>query len=373
MPVRSPWMARRTLLVALSLLSCLPAQADTIRLIDGSSLKDVEVLADQLDGVTYRRKGRSSEERLDAERVLSIEREILPSTVEQAERLVERGAIQEGIALLERFAANPAEAQRARQDWAVAHALERALRLQLAQSELAAAIETANHLQAQAPQSRHVPSALLAKAEAQRALGDTAGAQATLDALRDLIVSRHLAARWSLELDLARLQGYLELPAPARRDRLEEIADQAGSSWPPVRNRARLLEAESFLEGSAPDCSKASELFERILAEPIADGDTLARAHAGLGDCQLHAAEQRLASGADATLDLRAALLSFMRVVVLYPEQRELAAKCMFLAAHACELLGDEASKADARRLIAALLQRHPGSKWAALAQESRK
>ena len=373
MPVRSPWMPRRTFLVALSLLSCLPARADTIRLIDGTSLQDVEVLAEQLDGVTYRRKGRSSEERLDAERVLEIERERLPAALEQAERLVERDAIHEGIALLERFAANPAEAQRAKQDWAVGHALARALHLQVAQGELAAAIETANLLLAQAPPSRHVPSALLAKAGAQRALGDAPGAQATLDALRDLIVSRHLAARWSLELDLARLLGYAELSAPARRNRLAEIAEQAGSAWPPVRNRALLLEAESYLEGSAPDLAKASAHFEQILAEPIADDDLLARAHAGLGECQLQAAEQRLAAGDDAAQALRAATLSCMRVVVLYPEQAELAAKCMFLAARACELLGDEVSTADARRLIAALLKRHPTSKWAALAQESRK
>ena len=366
-------MARRAFLAALSLLPCLPARADTIRLVDGTSLQDVEVLAEQLDGVTYRRKGRGSEERLDAERVLEIERERLPAPLEQAERLVERDAIQKGIALLQRFAANPTEAQRAKQDWAVAHALARAMHLQLAQGELASAIESANLLQAQAPQSRHVPSALLAKAGAQRALGEASGAQATLDALRDLIAARHLGARWSLELDIARLQGYAELSASARRDRLGEIAEQAGSAWPPVRNRALLLEAESFLEGSAPDFANARALFERTLAEPIAEDDTLARAHAGLGECQLQAAEQRLAAGADATAELRAALLSSMRVVVLYREQAELAAKCMFLAARACELLGDEVSKADARRLIAALLQRHPTSKWAALAQESRR
>jgi hypothetical protein len=185
--------------------------------------------------------------------VLTIERADLPPPIQQAERLVERGAIQEGIALLEHFATNPAETQRARQDWALAHALERALRLQLAQGELADAIETADRLQAQPPSPRHVPSALLAKASAQRALGNALGAQTTLDALRDLIVSRQLAARWSLELDLARLQGYAELTLPARGERLEEIADQAGTAWPPVRNRARLHEAESFLEGSAPD------------------------------------------------------------------------------------------------------------------------
>jgi hypothetical protein len=365
-------MAWRGFLVALLLQSGLPARADTIHLIDGSSLEDVEVLAEQLDGVSYRRKGRSGEERLDAERVLSIERERLRPSLEQAERLVERGAIGEGIAQLLRFAATAADAQLAKQDWAVAHALDRALRLQLAQGELGGAIETANLLQAQAPQSRHVPPALLAKAQAQRALGDAPGAQATLDELRDLIVARRLAARWSLELDLARLQGYPELPASARRDRLAEIADQSGSAWPPVRNRARLLAAESYLASPTPDFAKAGELFAEILAEPIAEDETLARAHAGLSDCQLHAARQRLDSGADATADLRAALLSAMRVVVLYPEQAELAAKCMFLAARACELLGDEASKADGRRLLAALLQRHPGSKWAALARESR-
>jgi len=370
MPVSSPRLRRRALLVALSLLPCAQARADTIHLVDGSSLNEVEVLAEQLDGVTYRSKGGSSEQRLDAERVLSIERERMPQALEEAERLVERGSFQEGIAQLGRFAE---EARREKQDWAPAHALERALSLQVAQGQLAAAIETANRLLAQAPQSRHVPSALLAKAGAQRALGDAPAAQATLDALRDLIVSRHLAARWSLELDLARLQGYAELGAPARRDRLAEIADQAGSTWPPVRNRARLLEGESFLEGAAPEFAKASELFAGILAEPIADEDTLARAHAGLGDCQLHAAEQRIEAGGDAGADLRAALLSFMRVVVLYPEQAEPAAKCMFLAARACELLGDETSAADGRRLIAALLQRHPDSKWAALAQESRK
>ena len=367
-------MHRRVVLAALCVLSCPSARADTIHLVDGSSLQDVELVAERLDGVLYRRKGRSIEERVEAERVLSVERERLPAPIEEGERLVERGAIQEGIAQLERVAASPAGAgSRDGQDWAVAHALERALRLQIAQGEYASAIETADLLLAKAPQSRHVPAALLGKAGAQRALGDAVGAQATLDALRDLIAARHLAARWSLELDLARLQGYAELTAAARRERLAEIAVQAGAEWPPVRNRALLLEAESWLEGQAPDFAKSSELFARILAEPIADGEVLARAHAGLGDCQLHAAEQRMASGSDAGADLRKALLSYMRVVVLHPEQAELAAKCMFLAARSCDLLGDDASQADGRRLIAALIQRHPTSKWAARAQESRK
>jgi hypothetical protein len=97
------------------------------------------------------------------------------------------------------------------------------------------------------------------------------------------------------------------------------------------------------------------------------------RAQAGLGDCRLHAAEQRLALGADARRTCERRCFSSCAWSCCYPEQAEPAAKCMFLAARACELLGDEASKADARRLIAALLQRHPTSKWAALAQESRR
>jgi hypothetical protein len=368
-----PSAIRPLALAFCSVVALSAARADTIHLVDGTTLEDVEVLAEALDGVTWRRQGKGGEERLEAERVLAIERVHLPPALEQAERAIQRGSIEQGIELLAQFAASALQgSRRAKQDWAPAHALDRALRLQLAREDFQGAIASADLLWEKLSLSRQVPATLLAKAEAQRALGDAAGAQATQDALRDLIVARRLSERWTLELELARIQGYAELTAQARRDRFGEIADRA-SAWPPVRNRARLLEAASLLDGERPDFSAARALLAEILASPIADDATLAAANAGLGDCLMQAASEKLESGADASADLRAALLAYMRVVVLHADQSAVAAKCTFLAARACDQLGDGVSKANARRLRAALIQRHPNSAWAAEARNLRR
>lgn len=352
----------------------LVAGADTIRFTDGSALAEVEVLAEQLDGVTYRRKGRSNEERAEAARVLSVERDALPAELERAERAIERGAFVEAIEQLRQFAAGGIESsQRDVPAWAAAHALDRLLRLQAGLGDHDGAIATADLLQARLPHSRHVPSALIEKARAQRSKGDGAAAQATLDALRDLIVARRLSERWTLELELARVEGYADLAAQARRDRLEEISARAGSAWPPVRNRARLLAGESSLADPKPAFEDARERFESILADPIADARTLAGAHAGLGDCLFRAASAKAEAGLDAKADFDAALLSYMRVVVLFGDEASYSARCTLLAARVCDFLSDDVSRANARRLYAAVVQRYPGSPWAAEARNSRK
>jgi hypothetical protein len=350
------------------------AGADTIHFVDGSALREVEVLAEQLDGVTYRRKGRSSEERAEAERVLAVERDVLPAALAQAERGIERGAFPAAIEQLRQYAVDALQSpKRDVPAWAAGYALDRALGLQAGLGDHDGAIATADMLQAKLPQSRHVPAALLAKASVQRAKGDAAAAQVTLDALRDLIVSRRLSERWSLELELARIEGYAELADSARRDRLREIAERAGSAWPPVRSRARLLEAESCLAAPEPDAERARGLCAAILADPIADARTLAGVHACLADCSLRSAGGKLEAGLDARAELEAAVLSAMRVVVLYDDQLGYAARCTYLAARASELLGDEVSQANARRLWAALAQRFPGSPWAVEARNSRR
>lgn len=345
------------------------ARADVVYLVDGSTLVDVDVQAETLTGVTYRQKGKNDLQTVAPDQVLSIEYKRVPSTIDEADGLARDGALEDAIDRYEEFVAGieSGENKRDRQAWAPAYALQRAIELRTSLGDAEGVIKAVDALLAKAPDSRHVPAALLAKAEAHKALGRDAQATQALDDLRAMIEAKGLSKRWTLELQLAEVLLNPDSRGQAKRDRLVEIAGQAEKAYPGVANRARVSEGQTYLEGTKQDFAAARKVFEKILADPKADDDTLAGAYTGMGDCLFHeAASKPGADGAPAPKELEDALMAYMRVAVNYRDQTRYAAKAMFFAGRIFDLLGEsDVNKANARRLYGAVMQNYPGSEWA--------
>lgn len=353
------------------------ARADVLYLVDGSTLTDVEVETETLQGVTYKQKGKSEPQTVAPDQVLSIEYRRVPSLLDEANGLARDGALEDAIVRYNEFVESieSGENKRDRQAWAPAYALQRVMELRASLGDAEGVIKAADALLAKAPDSRHGPAAVLAKAEAQKSLGKDAQVRQALDDLRAMIDAKALSKRWSLELELAEVLYNAELKGQAKRDRLIEIAGQAGKTYPAVANRARVSEGETYLEGGKQDFASARKTFEKILADPKADDATMAGAYTGMGDCLFHeAAGKSQQGGAPAKEELEAALLAYMRVAVNYRDQTRYAPKAMFYAGRTFDLLGeDDNSKASARRLYSAVIQNYPGSEWAREASNFRR
>jgi hypothetical protein len=220
------------------------------------------------------------------------------------------------------------------------------------------------------PDSRYVPYAYLARAEAQRLSDKGPQAIATLAEFRALIDAKGLARRWSLEVDLGTVLSDSGLKGQAKRDRLIEIGSAAGNEYPTVRNRAQVAEGESYLEGQTKDFDAARKVFLRIAENPRADRATLAGAYTGLGDCLFQQAVDQQKAKADPAANLEAALESYLRVVVIYKEQARYVPKAMFYAGRVFEFRGDDECKGYARLMYRRVLQRYGESTWAGEARK---
>lgn len=372
-PLRS---AVLTALLAAAPLA-LSARADVIYLVDGSTLNDVDIESEALAGVTYKQKGKSEVQTVEPDKVLSIEYRRLPALLDEANGLAREGALNDAI---ERYNAyvdgiESGEIKKDRQAaWAPAYALQRVIELRTSLGDAEGVVKAAEALLAKAPDSRHAPAAQLAKAEALQAQGKGGPAGQALEDLRTMIDAKALSKRWALELELAQVLFDEKLKGQDKRDRLIEISGQAGKAYPGVANRARVSEGETYLEGGKQDFAAARKVFDKILADPKADDETLAGAYTGMGDCLFHEGAGKSQGGTPAKEELEAALMAYMRVAVNYRDQTRYAPKAMFYAARTFDLLGDEGNnKASARRLYTTVIQSYPGSEWAREASNFRR
>jgi tetratricopeptide (TPR) repeat protein len=229
----------------------------------------------------------------------------------------------------------------------------------------------ADLLIAKAPESRYVPFAYLAKAGAQRDLGKAKEAAETAGALKALVQSKALSDSFRMQAELleAEIGG---LAASKRRDRFIEIGGQAGSTHPVVRNRARVLEAETYLEGESKDYSKARKIYEAVTKDPKADAPTLAGAYTGMGDCLFQEAVEKLRSNGDASAILKDAVLNYLRVVIVYKDQTRYVPRACFQAGKVFEFMGEE-NRPNAMTMYRKVVQEYPTSEWATKAKDSRR
>ncbi|QDU69723.1 tetratricopeptide repeat protein [Engelhardtia mirabilis] len=363
--LRTSLAAAVTLLVAAQTVG-----ADTITLVDGRKIADVTIQSEELAVVRYRQ--RNDREEVPTHQVLRIEYDRLPQAIDEADALVAEGQVEQALVELGYYvdaslSTNPDK----RFPWGPAAAAKRAVEINASSNKLAATQAAASDLIARFPESRHVPDAYLAKAEAQVQSGDRESARATLTGLTELAKSRGLSDRYTLaaQVELAAIDG--DRSGAKRIEALEQLEAQAGSTYPTVRDRALVAQGEVYLElANANPAERAAHLdsartvFEQALESDGALPATRAGATVGLGDCNFLPA-----SVANDAAGLQRAQMLYLRVVVLYGDEARYASKATFHAGSCflqlADLNQDEQAKARGRRMMREVQRRYPDSVWA--------
>jgi hypothetical protein len=339
------------------------AAADTIIKVDGSQESNCTVVSESLTEVVYKEEGKSAKKKVAAENVLRVEFSRFPDQVDRAEMAVADDQIPDAVADLEEFVAGVVESGKPnrKHPWSGPYAMARLIELNTTMGRWDEVVKAADTLISKAADSRYVPGAYLAKAEALGQQDKSKDAGKVLDDFMELIRSKGLSDGLGLECQLAQIVLDPALKGRSKRDRLAALSGEAGSSFPVVRNRADVAEAESHLESKA--YGAAEELFGRVISDPKADERTLAGAYAGLGDCLFQRSGKEGAGTKDAVL--RRALLAYLRVVVVYRDQTRYVPRAMFYAGRVFDQFEDDASKDHAQKMYRAVRRTYPGSKWA--------
>lgn len=360
-----------------ALLLSSAALADRIHTTDGKTLDEVEIVNETLSGVLYKAKGKSGEQSVPADQVLRVEfTSKVPGLIDSAHSDLNDGNLESAAGSFEDFAESVLSGnnKKDRQAWAPAYALYRAIETNQAiasKESFEKVIALADQLITKCPESRYVPQAYVAKAGAQRDLAKGKDAAETIGMLKGLVQSKALSDAFRLQAELLEVE-ISSLKGQQKRDRLIEIGGQAGSQYPMVRNRARVLEAETHIEGENKDFAKARKIYEAVIKDPKADEGTLAGAYTGMGDCLFQEAVDKLRANGDASAILKDAVLNYLRVVVVYKDQTRYVPRATYQSAKVFEFMG-EANRPNARKMYSSVIQKFPGSEWAAKAKDSRK
>jgi tetratricopeptide (TPR) repeat protein len=353
---------------SLALLSGLSI-ADTIYLLDGKSLTEVKVTEETFKDVAY--KDGSKKKTIKTDSVLRIEFSAKSPLVDRADTAAADGQLLEAIddltVYVEGFISS---GRQPRYKWEPAYAMFRLVELNAIVGDLENLLKSADLLIEKVPESRFVPKAFLAKAEAQFLSGDSAGAQKTLKDFLNLIQGKTLSRRWQIEQKLASVLFDTSLTGKALRDKLDAISDQAGSEFPLVGNRADVAIGESLV--SSKKFKEAKEIFEGVIESSQAEPRTLAAAYTGLGDCLFKQAVESRDGGQKQEL-LMSAATAYMRVVVVYRDQALYAPKAMFWAGRVFDESSGEDDKDKAQKLYTRLMREYRGTSWADEANAFRK
>lgn len=347
---------------ALALLfSATAADADTIYLVDGTSISDAEVSEETYEKVEYRVDGKRDD--VAASKVLRIEYEEKPPLVDRGDDAANEGDVESAIGDIQTYVdGHLAKGGPDRRfPWAPAYALSRLIELNSSMGNMAGVIAAADQMIANVPDARQVPDAFLAKAEAQFRSNDAAAATATLGELEALAQRVGLPRHWQLEVQLGRVVYDTTKQGKARRDALKSVAVAAGSEFPVVSNRAKTFSGESLVDEEKFD--EAEAVFREVVDSGKADRKTLAAAYTGLGDCLMKRGQE--ADGDEQKDLLKSALLAYLRVVVVYEDQTQYVPKAMFYAARIFDQSEEEESKKRAQELYRKVMFRYEGSRWA--------
>jgi len=345
--------------------------ADTIYLVDGKTIADITIQTEHLLEVTY--KDGNNEKTVASDKVLAIDYDRMPKVLDRAETSVKEGFYEDAAIDFDEYVTEVLDSDKplTRYRWSTAHAMNRLVELSSAVGDHAVTVKAADRLIEKAPDSRHLPSAYLKKAEAVRLLGKAGDAVKIVDQFSAVIADKGLSNRWKLECDLARLIYDDTVQKGQRKKGLEEIVSGAGSKYPVVRNRARVAIGEGYL--AANDLKGAEATFGEVTADPKADDRTLAAAFTGLGDCLYQRGVSLNEAGKDGGEILQQAIISYMRVAVVYKSQVLYTPKAMFYAGRCYAQFQDAQSQEREQRLYTAVLREFAGTTWASEASGFRK
>ena len=367
-PIRTPMRQLRTHF-AKSLLGALlvsAAAADTIYTIDGDTIEDVTVRAEELSTVTYRTAGSKKDKTVSADQVLRVNFSSKPALIDSADSAVEDGAYFPAINDLEEFLVNGAKEAR-KFPWAKAYSVYRVMEINLLIGEYEDAVKAADRVLADAGESRYVPLAHLGKARALFDSGKAADATAAVATLKELADSGKVGARWGLEAEVHQVLFNADLKGSARVTKLTGLVTRAANDFSIVANRARVAAGEASV--TVKDYAGAEKFFRAVLDEPQADSRTLAGAYSGLGNCLYAQAE---GAGSDGAELYREALMAYMRVVVNYELEFAYVPHSMLYAGLCFRGMGGEEDLERATVMLLRVRQRFPGSREAEEAKSLR-
>jgi TolA-binding protein len=355
-----------------------PASADRIYRTSGATIEDCTIVDETLDEVSYKEGGRGKDLSVPSDEVLRVEYERVPPMIGEAIDFLEGDELASALGAYRDYVDGhlSGDKEEKRYKWAPAYAAFRVLEMEVMGGDPSAVIAAADRLLQNFPESRYVPRAYVAVADALHQAGKAEQAQAKLAEFERLILKKNLSQRWGLECRLAQALTSASLAGDARRERLLEIEKDASGDFPTVKNRAAVARGEAFLEEVGPRSNgkgvealrQAREIFEKVAADPSSDDLTLAGAYAGLGECIFQSA----ASSKDAA-EVTKSLLAFMRVVVVYKDQTRYVPKSMFYAGRCWNLLGGVEDDERANKLYGRVMRDYPETKWAQEARNFRK
>lgn len=354
--------SRLVLLLALAA----SAHADTIVKTDGKSLEGVKVSSDGVVEVAYESGGKAA--KIPSGEVRSVRYDDRPSAIDEIDALLLVEDLDGALGLADALAGQLIEKPDRKFKWAGAYAAWLAVEINVRMGDANGTRQAATRVIDHYADTRYAPLAYLAKARAELRGGNASGAAKTAAALKDRVANESLGKRWELEARLVAAQADDSLPPSSKRNEFERIASEA-SGMAVVRGRAQAAIGDSFLAEAAGSPSKASGLrgeakgaFEKVVSEDVGDPVALAQAYAGLGETLF-----LLGADADDAEVLREAALNLLRVPTLYRFDGELVARSLFYAMRSFDLMRSPERKVDMGR---ELVQRYPGSSWAAEAKK---
>ncbi|MEO0651513.1 MAG: hypothetical protein AAFZ65_12635 [Planctomycetota bacterium] len=358
----------RTLLVAAPLLPCaaLGAHADTIHLVDGSSIEGVKIRTESLTAVDYGSK------EVAAGDVVSVVYTDLPETLSNAQLSADEGDYDLALLLLDNYLETTAEdGPRRGFGWAPAWAAFRKVEIYATKSDLTSMGRAAEKVISGFPESRYVPLAYLAKAEAETRTDRGAQAVKSLEALIELAETAGLSDRFRHAAEIERAAVNPAVEPLERVDTLDRLARAAGTDFPTARDRAFLAMGQLYIQVAEATEGDVSELidnaetqFSLVVEGDASLGATRAGAYCGLGEVAFARATRMNDSSSLVT-----ARDHFLRATVLYPEVSRYAAKSMFYAGLCFRQLGDlnqdSGSKQRSRMMMRQVIAEHPATSWA--------
>jgi len=353
----------------LALLAAPAAASDVILKVDGERVTGVVLVDERLDQVVYEKDGK--EANLSADEVLKVE----VAAANFPKKLVDAVSAlndDDPLTALEEFEAYVAEEisdGRERKKWAPGHAAWQTVVLAERLGEPGTVVTNANRLIQAFPDSRYVPYAFQAKADAELDQDDAAAATKTLGELQAFIDARSLSDRWKLTHEWMSIVADPRSTPDAKRRALRDVGRRAGEH-PLVATRALVAEGETYIveadAKSDPKAAqelrkKAQELFEQALSKP-ADSEALAAAYAGIGEALFYEG-----AASDDEKVLMKAADNFLRVIVLYPSESRYVPKSFFFGMRSYDLMGD---RRRSREMKSNLLGLYPDSRWAVEAEK---
>jgi tetratricopeptide (TPR) repeat protein len=223
------------------------------------------------------------------------------------------------------------------------------------------AIATWDQLQKDLPKAGVLPKAIVKKGQAYLALGEVDNAKAaflSLERLRGLPEGQKKIARYWI-IFIKQHQGQ----APNNRATIEEALNEYKALLKEVEGNEELKEVAILARLGIGECmiglrqyAEALAFFEQI-AKTANDAAVLAGAFNGLGRCHF---EQQ---------NWKEALLSFLRVVLLYDENPTQSAMALYFAGRSYHMLKGPDWKERARSLLRECIAKYGGD-WARQAEE---